>query len=114
MAVVQEAMRLQPVAAGPLLRVAKADNPFSNGVVIPSGVTIDLAQYTPMRSDIYGWEDGTSFIPVSSPLCPEAPFNSACVRGTPWQLRSVTPPRRSGTVAGGRASGLSLLHSSSS
>ena len=70
-------MRLQPVVAGPLQRVAKADILLSNGVVIPSGVHIDLAQYTPMQSDAYGWKDGASFIPVSSPLCPIAPFNDA-------------------------------------
>ena len=60
----QEAMRLQPVAASPLQRVAVQDFKLSNGVVIPSGVTIDLAQYTVMQEGAWGWKDGASFIPV--------------------------------------------------
>jgi hypothetical protein len=95
-------MRLQPVAATPLQRVAKADILLSNGVVIPSGVTIDLAQYTPMQSDAYGWKDGTSFIPVSSPLCLTAPFDDARFCCVPWQQRSFTTPGGRGTIAGRR------------
>ena len=60
----QEAMRLQPVAAAPNLRVAAQDVRLSNGVVIPAGVKIELAQYLVMRSAAWGWMDGTSFIPV--------------------------------------------------
>ena len=60
----QEAMRLQPVAASPLQRVAVQDFKLSNGVVIPAGVTIDLAQYTVMQDDAWGWKDGASFNPV--------------------------------------------------
>ena len=62
----QEAMRLQPVAAAPLQRVAVQDFKLSNGVVIPAGVTIDLAQYTVMQNDAWGWKDGASFNPVCS------------------------------------------------
>ena len=62
----QEAMRLQPVAAMPLQRVAVQNFKLSNGMVVPAGVTIDLAQYTVMQDKTWGWKDGASFIPVSS------------------------------------------------
>ena len=59
----QEAMRLQPVAAMPNQRVALRDIHLSNSVTIPAGVKIDLAQYTVMRSEAWGWKDGSSFVP---------------------------------------------------
>ncbi len=58
-------MRLQPVAALPNLRVAVQDVRLSNGMVIPAGANIEFANYLVMRSAAWGWEDGTSFIPVS-------------------------------------------------
>ncbi len=61
-------MRLQPVAAMPLQRVAVQDFKLSNEMVVPAGVTIDLAQYTVMQDKTWGWKDGASFIPVSSCL----------------------------------------------
>ena len=66
---VQEAMRLQPVAAMPLQRVAVQDFKLNNGIVVPAGVTIDLAQYTVMQDKSWGWKDGASFIPVSRSPC---------------------------------------------
>ena len=58
-------MRLQPVVALPNLRKAIQDVQLSNGVVIPAGTNIELAQYLVMRSAAWGWKGGTSFIPVS-------------------------------------------------
>jgi len=68
--VLQESMRLQPVVAAPLQRVAKGDIRLSNGVVIPSGVTIDLAQFTVMHNEAWGWKDSKSFIPVRHSFLP--------------------------------------------
>ena len=61
-------MRLQPVAATPLQRVAVRNVRLSNRVVIPAGVTIELSQFTVMLNDAWGWKDGTSFIPVCASL----------------------------------------------
>lgn len=62
-------MRLQPVAASPLARVAKRDLHFSDGTVIPAGVLVEAAQYTPMRDERWGWHRGTEFLPVRPPSC---------------------------------------------
>ena len=67
----QESMRLQPVAATPLTRVATRDLRLSDGTVIPAGVTVEAAQYTPMRDERWGWHRGSDFIPVRLPLLPE-------------------------------------------
>jgi hypothetical protein len=67
-------MRLQPVAALPLTRVAVRDLQLSNGMVIPAGMMIETAQYTPMRDARWGWQHGDKFIPVRdkepASLCP--------------------------------------------
>ncbi len=57
-------MRLQPVAASPLTRVAVRDLRLSDGTVIPAGVIIETAQYTPMRDERWGWHRGGDFLPV--------------------------------------------------
>ena len=61
----QEAMRLQPVAANSLRRLAVRDVRLSNGVVIPAGVIVELAQYSVFRNPAWGWEDPDAFKPVS-------------------------------------------------
>lgn len=63
----QEAMRLQPVAANSLRRLAVRDVRLSNGVVIPAGVIVELAQYSVFRNPAWGWEDPDAFKPVSMP-----------------------------------------------
>ncbi len=65
-------MRLQPVAASPLARVAKRDLHFSDGTVIPAGVMVETAQYTPMRDERWGWHRGTDFLPVRTLACMHA------------------------------------------
>ena len=60
-------MRLQPVAANSLRRLAVRDVRLSNGVVIPAGVIVELAQYSVFRNPAWGWEDPDAFKPVSSP-----------------------------------------------
>lgn len=75
--VLQESMRLQPVVATPLQRVAKGDIRLSNGVVIPSGVTIDLAQFTVMHDEAWGWKDSKSFVPVNYSFHP-MPLTRLC------------------------------------
>ena len=61
-------MRLQPVAANSLRRLAVRDVPLSNGVVIPAGVVVELAQYSVFRNPAWGWEDPEAFKPVSITL----------------------------------------------
>ncbi|CAL8464888.1 g4423 [Coccomyxa elongata] len=61
--VIKESMRLQPVAASPLARVAKRDLHLSDGTVIPAGVMVEAAQYTPMRDERWGWHRGNEFLP---------------------------------------------------
>ena len=63
----QEAMRLQPVAANSLRRLAVRDVRLSNGAVIPAGVIVELAQYSVFRNPAWGWEDPNTFKPVSMP-----------------------------------------------
>lgn len=65
----QESMRLQPVAASPLARVAKRDLHLSDGTVIPAGVMVEAAQYTPMRDERWGWHHGNEFLPVRLLSC---------------------------------------------
>lgn len=62
-------MRLQPVAAQPLRRVTTRDVRLSGGQLIPAGVYVELAQYSVMRSEAWGWADGDAFKPVSSCYC---------------------------------------------
>ena len=58
-------MRLQPVAANSLRRLAVRDVALSNGFVIPAGVIVELAQYSVFRNPAWGWEDPNAFKPVS-------------------------------------------------
>ena len=58
-------MRLQPVAANSLRRLAVRDVALSNGIVIPAGVIVELAQYSVFRNPAWGWEDPNAFKPVS-------------------------------------------------
>ncbi len=58
-------MRLQPVVANSLRRLAVRDVALSNGAVIPAGVIIELAQYSVFRNPAWGWEDPDAFKPVS-------------------------------------------------
>ena len=69
--VLQEGMRLQPVAANSLRRVAVRDVRLSNGVLLPAGVAIEMAQYSIFRNPAFGWQDPMSFKPVST--CPAFP-----------------------------------------
>jgi hypothetical protein len=64
--VMQESMRLQPVVAQPLRRVAVRDVRLSNGVLIPAGAGIELASYSIARSAAWGWVDGEAYKPVRS------------------------------------------------
>lgn len=66
-AALQESMRLQPVAATPLTRVAVRDLRLSDGTLVPAGTVVETAQYTPMRDARWGWKDGDSFLPVRGP-----------------------------------------------
>ena len=59
-------MRLQPVAANSLRRVAVRDVRLSNGVVLPAGVSIEVAQYSNFRNPAWGWKDPNAYLPVSS------------------------------------------------
>ena len=61
----QESMRLQPVAANSLRRLAVKDVRLSNGVVLPAGVSIEMAQYSIFRNPAWGWKDPMSYVPVS-------------------------------------------------
>lgn len=61
-------MRLQPVAANSLRRLAVRDVRLSNGVVIPAGVIVELAQYSVFRNPAWGWEDPDAFKPVCTTL----------------------------------------------
>lgn len=63
----QESMRLQPVAANSLRRLVVRDIRLSNGVTLPAGVSIEMAQYSIFRSPKFGWKDPMSFLPVSLP-----------------------------------------------
>lgn len=58
-------MRLQPVAANSLRRLVVRDVQLSNGVTLPAGVGIEMAQYSIFRSPAWGWKDPLSFVPVS-------------------------------------------------
>ena len=57
-------MRLQPVVAQPLRRMAVRDVRLSNGVLIPAGTGIELASYSIARSAAWGWKDGEAYKPV--------------------------------------------------
>ena len=61
----QESMRLQPVAANSLRRLAVKDVRLSNGAVLPAGVSIEMAQYSIFRNPAWGWKDPMSYVPVS-------------------------------------------------
>lgn len=63
---VQEAMRLQPVAAQPVRRVAERDFMLSTGHKIPAGTYLEMAQYSMMRNPQWGWEDPEDFKPVAA------------------------------------------------
>ena len=65
MHIAQEAMRLQPVVANNLRRLVVRPVRLSNGFVLPSGVHVELAQYSVMRNPAWGWEAPNSFKPVS-------------------------------------------------
>ena len=60
-------MRLQPVAANSLRRLVVRDIRLSNGVTLPAGVGIEMAQYSIFRNPAFGWKDPMSFLPVSTP-----------------------------------------------
>ena len=60
-------MRLQPVAANSLRRLVVRDIRLSNGVTLPAGVAIEMAQYSIFRNPAFGWKDPMSFVPVSPP-----------------------------------------------
>lgn len=60
-------MRLQPVAANSLRRLVVRDIQLSNGVTLPAGVAIEMAQYSIFRNPAFGWKDPMSFVPVSPP-----------------------------------------------
>ena len=66
----QESMRLQPVAANSLRRLVVRDIRLSNGVTLPAGVGIEMAQYSIFRNPAWGWEDPMSFKPVSRSFSP--------------------------------------------
>ena len=55
---------MQPVAANGLRRMAVRDIQLSNGVVIPAGVGIEMAQYSIFRNPAWGWKDPMAFVPV--------------------------------------------------
>jgi cytochrome P450 len=57
-------MRLQPVAAQPLRRMAQRAFTLSNGQVVPAGTYLELSQYGVMRGEEWGWEDVNDFRPV--------------------------------------------------
>lgn len=57
-------MRLQPVVATPLRRLAVRDLTLSNGVLIPAGTIIELASYSLSRNPAWGWTDPEAFKPV--------------------------------------------------
>lgn len=99
-------MRLQPVAAQPLRRVTTRDIRLSSGHLIPAGVFVELAQYSVMRSEAWGWEQGDAFKPVSAhELHPMAQSRPECldecfpvVRGATsllgiWSSESVHMPK---------------------
>ena len=60
----QESMRLQPVAANSLRRIAVRDVRLSNGVVLPAGVSIEVAQYSMFRNPAWGWKNPNAYLPV--------------------------------------------------
>ena len=65
-------MRLQPVAANSLRRVAVRDVRLSTGAVLPAGVALELAQFSVFRNPAWGWEAPDTFKPVRlhfSALC---------------------------------------------
>lgn len=58
-------MRLQPVVAQPVIRMAEREFTLSSGHRIPAGTILEMAQYSTMRSTDWGWEDPESYKPVS-------------------------------------------------
>ena len=82
-------MRLQPVAANSLRRVAVRDVRLSNGVVLPAGVSIEVAQYSMFRNPAWGWKYPDAYLPVR-PLSMKEPPLSTHVN--PLHRLSVTIP----------------------
>ena len=75
----QESMRLQPVAANSLRRVAVRDVRLSNGVLLPAGVSIEMAQYSMFRNPAWGWKNPNAYLPVRQ-LITEEPPNLTYIR----------------------------------
>ena len=67
-------MRLQPVAANSLRRVAVRDVRLSNGVVLPAGVSVEVAQYSMFRNPAWGWKDPDAYLPVRPLSIKELPL----------------------------------------
>ena len=69
-------MRLQPVAANSLRRVAVRDVRLSNGVVLPAGVSIEVAQYSMFRNPVWGWKDPDAYLPARPLSIEELPLST--------------------------------------